>query len=149
MLYLNILLAMVMGAAISVYVPMIAQSARIMGSPVMGNVPFFAVAFVSSIVITGLSGVRVSDFSRISSVPMWLFAAGIVSAMMIVGTSYLVPRIGTGALFIGMVAGQIILGMVINQFGLLNVPVQPVTAMRALGAAMVIGGAAIVTFTNA
>ncbi|MCB1501291.1 MAG: DMT family transporter [Bauldia sp.] len=148
MLYLNMILAMVMGATISLYVPMIAQSARIMGSPVMGNVPFFAVALVTSVVITWLSGGRLSDFSRITQVPAWLFVAGILSAVMIVGSSYLVPRIGTGALFVGMVAGQIILGMVINQIGFLNVPVQPITALKAFGAAMVIGGAAIVTFAK-
>ncbi len=148
MFYLHMLMAALMGAAISVYVPMIAQSARIMGAPVMGNVPFFAVAFVSSIIISGLFGVRYADYSKVTLVPGWLFLAGIVSAFMIVGTSHLVPRIGTGALFVAMVTGQIIFGLVINQFGLLNVPVQPITAMKALGAAMVIGGAVIVTLAG-
>lgn len=148
MFHLNVLLAMFMGAAISVYIPMIAQSARIMGAPVMGNVPFFAVAFFSSVIISGLFGVRYADYSKVTLVPSWLFLAGIVSAFMIVGTSYLVPRIGTGALFVAMVSGQIIFGLIINQFGLLNVPVQPITMMKALGAAMVIGGAVIVTFAG-
>lgn len=148
MLYLHMLMAALMGAAISVYVPMIAQSARIMGAPVMGNVPFFAIAFVSSLIISGLFGVRYADYSKVTQVPAWLFLAGIVSAFMIVGTSYLVPRIGTGALFVAIVTGQIIFGLVINQFGLLNVPIQPITAMKAFGAAMVIGGAVIVTLAG-
>jgi transporter family-2 protein len=148
MFYLHMLMAALMGAAISVYVPMIAQSARIMGAPVMGNVPFFAIAFVSSLIISGLFGVRYADYSKAMLVPSWLFLAGIVSAFMIVGTSYLVPRIGTGALFVAMVTGQIIFGLIINQFGLLNVPIQPITAMKALGAAMVIGGAVIVTLAG-
>jgi len=145
--YLHILLAMLMGAAISIYLPMISQSARIMGAPVMGNVPFFAVALVSSVVLAFASGVRVSDFSKVFSVPSWMFLAGVVSAVMIVGSSYLVPRIGTGALFVMLVTGQIIFGVIINQYGLLGVPVQPITLMKLFGVVMVIAGAAIVTFS--
>lgn len=148
MLYVNVLLAVVLGATTAIYVPMIAQSARIMGAPVMGNVPFFAVAFLSSVVIAFATGARLSDFARVASLPTWMFVAGIFGAVMIVGTSYLIPRIGTGTMFVGIVTGQIVLGLLIDQFGFLNLPVQPITLIRALGAAMVIGGAAIVTFAN-
>lgn len=45
-----------------------------------------------------------------------------MSALMIFRSSYLVPRIGTGALFVLVVSGQIIIGAVINHYGLLGVP---------------------------
>jgi transporter family-2 protein len=50
---------------------------------------------------------------------------------MIFGSSYLVPRIGTGALFVLLVAGQIIIGAVINHYGLLGVPEQSISTVKA------------------
>lgn len=148
MLIFNAILAMLMGAAISVYLPMISQSARIMGHPTMGNVPFFGIAFLTSIVIALASGIRPADFVRAAEVPAWLFLAGVVSALMIIGSVYLIPRIGTGAFFVLMVTGQIVFGVVINQFGLLGVPVQPITLFKSIGVLLVITGAAIVTFSG-
>ena len=140
------LLAVLMGAVMSIYIPMISQSARIMGAAVMGNVPFFFVAFVTSVVVAILSGQRSEAFGRIAQVPPWLFLAGVMSAGIIVGATFLVPRIGTGALFVLLVTGQILAGLAINQFGLLGVPAQTMSLPVALGAVMVIAGAALVTF---
>ena len=140
------LLAILMGAVMSIYIPMISQSARVMGAAVMGNVPFFFVAFVTSVVVAVLSGQRGEAFARIAQVPPWLFLAGVMSAGIIVGATFLVPRIGTGPLFVLLVTGQILAGLAINHFGLLGVPAQATTLPVALGAVMVISGAALVTF---
>lgn len=148
MVYFYYVLAMVMGAAISVYLPMIAQSSRIMGSPFMGNVPFFFVAFATSVAISLGAGQRFADYSKMTNVPLWMFLAGVVSALMIIGSSFLIPKIGTGAFFVLIVAGQILIGFVINQFGLLGVPVQPVGLLKALGGVLVLAGAVIVTIAD-
>lgn len=148
MLYSNYLLAIVLGAAISIYMPMISQSSRILGSPIMGNVPFFFVALVTSVVISLFAGQRVADYARIVDVPWWMLLAGMVSALMIIGSSFLIPRIGTGAFFVMIVTGQILIGFVINQFGLLGVPAEPLNLVKALGGVLVIAGAALVTFSG-
>lgn len=146
MTFTNFILAVAMGAAISIYVPMISISARIMGAPAMGNVPFFFIAFVASMVIAATSTDLGTGLGKMGDVPKWMFIAGVVSALMIMGTSYLIPRIGTAALFVLMVAGQIIVAAVINQFGLLGVPAQPITPVKFAGSAAVLIGAVLVSF---
>ena len=79
----NFLLALGMGAAISIYLPMISQSARILGAPVLGNVPFFAIAFLSSVVLVFVTGHKLPTMAKLAEVPAWLFIAGVVSALMI------------------------------------------------------------------
>ncbi|NKB27512.1 MAG: hypothetical protein GKR99_08120 [Rhodobacteraceae bacterium] len=145
----NFVMALAMGAIISLYLPMISRMSQLLGSPTMGNVPFFAVALIASLVIALASGQGAEAFGRIPSLPMWLFLSGVASAVMIVGSSYLVPQIGTGAFFVLLVAGQILFGALINQFGLLGVPVQPITMLKLLGIVMAIAGAAIVSFAPA
>ncbi len=149
MTLIYLLLAVAMGAAVSIYIPMASQTSTMMGSPILGNVPFFAIAFLSSIVIALAAGFRPADISRTSNVPLWLFLSGAVSAVMIIGTSFLIPRIGAGVFFVLLVTGQILLSAVISQFGWLNVPTQHITFTKASGMLMVIVGAIIVSATNA
>ena len=141
-----ILMALAMGAIISIYLPMVTQTAKILGSGPMANVPFFAVAFVSSLIIALVSGARSDTFQKISAIPPLLLTAGAMSAAMIIGSSFLIPRIGIGTFFVLLVSGQVLAGMVFGYFGLFGVPATALTLGKALGAAMVIGGVWLVTF---
>lgn len=139
-------LAVLMGAIISIYLPMITQSAIILGSAPMANVPFFAVALVSSIVITLASGSRVEQFQNIASLPIRLFSAGVMSAGMIIGTSFLIPKIGIGTFFVLAVSGQVLAGMVFGYLGLFGMPASAMSIGKLLGAVLVIAGVYLVTF---
>ena len=141
-----IALALLMGALLSVYVPMISKSAQILGSGPLANVPFFAVALVSSILIAIATGSRSGDIQKITSLPLWLLTAGIMSAGMIIGSSYLVPRIGIGAFFVLLVSGQVLAGMIFGYFGMFGVPASALTLGKVAGAFLVIGGVYLVTF---
>ncbi len=139
-------LALLMGAIISIYLPMISQTARILGSGPMANVPFFAIGLLTSIVVAIASGARVEQFQRIGTIPLWLLTAGIMSAAMIIGSSFLVPRIGIGAFFVLLVSGQVLAGLLFGYFGLFGVPATPLSIGKIAGAACVIAGVYLVTF---
>ena len=139
-------LALLMGAIISIYLPMISQTAKILGSGPMANVPFFAIALVSSVAIAIGTGSRGTDFQKISTLPLWLLTAGVMSAGMIIGSSYLIPKIGIGAFFVLLVSGQVLAGMIFGYFGLFGVPATALTFGKILGALFVIAGVYLVTF---
>ncbi|WP_424990773.1 DMT family transporter [Fluviibacterium sp. S390] len=141
----TITLALVLGAIVSIYFPMIARSAQILGSGSLANVPFFAIAFVSSVAIALATGSRAGDFQKIGTVPLWLLSAGIMSAGMILGSSYLIPRLGLGVFFVLLVSGQVLAGMVFGQLGLFGMAQSPLSLSKLLGAAMVIGGVTLIT----
>jgi len=65
---------------------------------------------------------------------------------MIIGSSYLVPKIGIAAFFVLLVSGQVLAGLVFGTFGLFGVPASPVTFGKILGAGLVISGVYLVTF---
>ena len=139
-------LALLMGAIISIYLPMITQTAKILGSGPMANIPFFAIALISSVAIAIASGSRAEQFQKIGTLPLWLLTAGVMSAGMIIGSSYLIPRIGIGAFFVLLVSGQVLAGMVFGYFGFFGVPASALTSGKVLGALLVIGGVYLVTF---
>lgn len=139
-------LALAMGALISIYLPMISRTAQLLGSGPMANVPFFGIAFVSSILIAIATGSRGDSFGRIASLPPWLLTAGIMSAGMIIGSSFLIPRIGLGAFFVLLVSGQVLAGLVFGYLGLFGVAPTEITFGKLAGAALVIAGVWLVTF---
>jgi transporter family-2 protein len=141
-----IALGLLMGAVISIYLPMISQTARLLGSGPMANVPFFFIAFASSVVIALVTGSRSAAFGKIGALPPWLLTAGIMSAGMIIGSTFLIPRIGLGAFFVLLVSGQVIAGMVFGQLGLFGAPATALTLGKVAGAALVIAGVWLVTF---
>ncbi|MGJ8583817.1 MAG: DMT family transporter [Marinosulfonomonas sp.] len=139
-------LALLMGAIISIYLPMIAQTGRILGSGPMANVPFFAIALLTSIVIAIGTGSRQEQFQKIGTLPLWLLTAGVMSAGMIIGSTYLIPKIGIGAFFVLLVSGQVLAGMAFGYFGLFGVPASALTIGKVIGALLVIAGVYLVTF---
>ena len=141
-----VLLALAMGAIISIYLPMVTQTARLLGSAPMANVPFFGIAFASSIAIALATGSRTEAFGRITSLPPVLLLAGVMSAGMIIGSSFLIPRIGIGAFFVLLVSGQVLAGLVFGAYGLFGVPAATLTVGKLAGAAMVVAGVWLVTF---
>jgi transporter family-2 protein len=134
--------AFLMGVILSTYLPMNSSASRYLGSSIAASFSFFVVALATSLCILLFSGQQ-QCLARIRSVPVYLHIAGIISAFFIIGTTFLVPRIGARTFFILLVSGQILMAIAISHFGLLESPQDPVTLKKMLGAVLVIAGAAL------
>ena len=71
------------------------------------------------------------------------FAVGTV-ALMILAAAYAVPKLGVATTIVLMVAGQMMLSLILDHFGFMGVPKQPITLTRLAGVAMLIGGVLLV-----
>ncbi len=138
--------ALAMGALIAVYFPMIAQSAQILGSKSLANVPFFFIATIASIVIAIANGHRWADFVRTATLPPLLLFAGVMSAGLIIGSSFLIPRIGIGAYMVLLVSGQVLAGLAFGYFGLFGAAPTAITFGKIAGVVFVILGVWLVTY---
>ena len=135
-------LAFVLGASISVYQPLNAVVARITGTPLVANVVFFGFAFLTSLALTFLFGAS-SGFSKLGAVRPVQLLPGVASAFMVLGTIALLPRLGARRLFLLQVAGQILMAMIVGQFGLVETPQDPLTLRKMLGALLILAGALV------
>lgn len=79
------------------------------------------------------------------NIPAYLFLPGFVAAFMIIGTTYLIPRVGARKFFILVITGQILMGIIISHFGILESPKDAVTLKKMLGALLIVVGALIST----
>jgi transporter family-2 protein len=72
------------------------------------------------------------------------WTGGIFGAIYIAISIFLVPRLGAAVVIALIVAGQMIGSLAFDHFGLLGVPVHPASAIRLLGAVLLIAGVALI-----
>jgi transporter family-2 protein len=69
---------------------------------------------------------------------------GFLGAFYVTASIILPPRLGAVTTVGFIIAGQMIMSVVLDRFGLLNLPVQPITLPKLGGAVLVIVGAVLV-----
>jgi transporter family-2 protein len=74
------------------------------------------------------------------SVPWYALAAGVFGLVVIGAVSYMIPRIGVAASIVTIVAGQLLVGTLLDHFGLLGATQRPLDLMRLVGFAVVLAG---------
>ncbi len=74
------------------------------------------------------------------SVPWYMLGAGIFGLVVIGAISYMIPRVGVAASIITVVAGQLLVGTMLDHFGWLGAMARPLDLTRALGLAIVFVG---------
>lgn len=128
-----------MGAMLSVYLPMNSAVSEHLGSPITANITFFFVALISSIVIFAVWG-EYDTIVKIKDVPLWLYLTGVFSAFMILGTTFLIPKVGVRRFFILTVSGQILMAVIVSHFGFLGTPKDPISVKKIIGAVCIVFG---------
>ena len=137
-------LAFVAGTAITIQFAVNAELRKAAGGPVSAAALSFLVGTVVLFAIVAIARQTPQSFSSLSAAPWWAWVGGLLGAFFVVSSVVLTPRLGAAATFGFIIAGQMITSIILDQFGLLQLPVQPATALRLVGAALVVSGAYLV-----
>mgnify|MGYP002719974870 CR=1 FL=1 len=78
--------------------------------------------------------------SRTAGQPLWIWFGGLLGVVALTGNILLFPHLGAVQTVVLPIAGQIIMGLVIDHLGLFVSPISPLTVVRMLGALIVLGG---------
>ena len=76
--------------------------------------------------------------------PWWIWTGGIAGASYVFAVVALARPLGVATLFAAVIVGQLAGGLVIDHFGWFNVPVHRVSPERLIGAALLVGGMALI-----
>jgi len=74
------------------------------------------------------------------SVPWYALGAGALGLVVIFSMTYMIPRIGVAPALIILLAGQLLIGSVMDHFGLLGAVQRPIDLMRVVGLGVVFLG---------
>jgi transporter family-2 protein len=137
-------LTMFLGVVLTVHLGMNGKVGALLGNPRVGNAVFWCIGAVWALVI-GFSGWQTGALAGLRQVHPLLLTAGAIGASLVFAIAWLIPQIGAGTMTIYLLAGQIVGGLVLSHFGWLGSPVQPINAMNALGAAIMLAGVILAT----
>jgi bacterial/archaeal transporter family-2 protein len=108
---------------------------------------FFSICGTIATAVIVMLAVRptVPSAAAMRAAPWWNWIGGPLGALIVLSGAALTPRLGAAAFIASVVGGQLLCSILLDNFGAMQLPQQPITATRFLGAAMVFGGVLLVT----
>jgi transporter family-2 protein len=140
---LPVLLVLIAGGLIALQAPTNAMLARAGGSPVLAALISFAVGTIGLLLVWLASGNRPGS-QAFRGLPWYAWIGGLYGAIYVAVAAYAAPRIGLATLITIGIAGQIAVALLLDQFGALGLPKDPINLGRIAGALLVIAGVVLV-----
>jgi transporter family-2 protein len=134
---LIILIGLAGGAAVGLQSPMASMISQRLGIFESVFIVHLGGAIVALLPLLFRAGGKLSQWR---SLPWYTLAAGIFGLIVISAISYMIPRVGIAASIVTVVAGQLLVGMFLDHFGLLGASVRSLDATRLLGMGVVLLG---------
>ena len=131
------------GAATALQAPTNAKMMGAVGSPVNAAFVSFAVGTAALGILAVVLQVR-PDMAASRALPWYAWVGGLYGAIFVVAAAWGVPRLGVATTIILMVAGQLLLSVVLDHFGVMGMPKQPISLGRVAGIGLVIAGVLMV-----
>lgn len=139
------LLALAAGAATALQVPVNAGLRQHLAHPMQATLASFTVGMIASLLYCFMAGASRPAISTLVEIPWWSWCGGLLGTVYVGLSIVLSPRIGLAAMLSMVIAGQMVMSLLIDHYGLLHAPIYAVTPGRLLGAVLVIVGAVLMT----
>ncbi len=140
-------LAVLLGAAAGCLVGMQAPINSRLGKTVGGvqAATFsFLVGTTALIAISFILRGGLGSWGSVGKVPWWALIGGLLGAVYVFVALEAVKTLGASGLTAVVIAGQLVISVVIDRFGLLGVARSPITLHRVVGLVLLVSGAALV-----
>lgn len=142
--YFFILLALAAGAMMPTQAATNNKMALVVNSPVLSAFISFFVGTVALFIYLLISGVPLANISSAKEAPAIAWIGGLLGAFFVTAAVILVPRFGVALTFSLIIAGQMLVTLVIDHFGLLGVPVKEVSLARVGGILLITAGVVLI-----
>ena len=134
---LIILIGLAGGAAVGLQSPLASMISQRLGTFESVFIVHIGGALIALVPLLLLGGGKLSQWR---SVPWYALVAGIFGLIVISAISYMIPRVGVAAAITTIVAGQLLVGVVLDHFGLLGASVRELDVTRLFGLIVVLLG---------
>jgi len=142
--WLLLLLAVFIGAILPVQAGLNAQLARVAGNPVWSALISFVTGTLGLAAYLLVNRAGLTTVTALRAAPWYLYLGGLLGAVYVTMILLMVPRLGVALTFGLTIAGQMLISLVLDHFGLLGLPVQPVSAGRLAGVALLVMGVLLI-----
>jgi transporter family-2 protein len=142
--FLYLLLAVLAGAMMPTQAATNNKMAAIVDSPILAAFISFVIGTVALFVYVVASGTPLGNIAAARNAPPVAWIGGVLGAFFVTAAVTLVPRLGVAMTFSLIIAGQMIVTLIIDHYGLLGVPVKEVSLARIAGILLITAGVVII-----
>ena len=132
--------AMILGMALPIQIGLNAILAKYLSSPYLSALINYIIGGIAILIVAFMVKAPFSNFQNISAAPVWIFLGGLLGALYIAGTIIVAPKIGAGMTLSLVVAGQMIIALFLDHFGLIGFPQISISSLKLLGVGLIIMG---------
>lgn len=137
-------LTLMAGALSSMQPAFNGQLADQLGSPLRAALVNFTAGALIMLSVVSLFLLRAGapSMEKVAAVPphLWI-VGGALGAIFVSTATWATPKIGAGAFFAALYAGQLVMALALDHFGLLGLEQKPATLMRLAGVPILLLGA--------
>ncbi len=135
---LGFILGMVVGCAQPVMTSVNTKLSERLRSPLLTSCASFVLALLlTSAVLIVLQGNLHVPLGVIAKEPWWIWTGGICGDIIVIFSMICLPKLGSFETVVFLVLGQIVSGLMIDNFGMFGSAVIPMSVLRAVGAVLV------------
>ena len=113
--------------------------------PLLAALVSFLVGTVFLFVVVGVKG-QLGAIALMPEQPWWKWVGGLMGAFMVCASIVLAPKLGVANMLLFIIIGQLLAGLLIDHFGLINMPVKPVDAGKLIGIGLMVLGLVVFMF---
>jgi bacterial/archaeal transporter family-2 protein len=135
-----IALTIVIGTLLPVQASLNSELTRLLRHPFLGAFISFFIGTITLSLIILFQRVPLGDLRRLSDIPLPYYFGGMLGALFVGSSIFLIPRLGPTVLMGAFVTGQLIGSVLIDHFGLFNLPVYSITPQRIIGIILLFTG---------
>ncbi|MCD7811295.1 MAG: DMT family transporter [Ruminococcus sp.] len=147
---MSIILGVISGLLLPIQTGVNTQLKKKVKSPYYASFVSFVAAFLFLILLLLITGQGFFvPFEKLAEEPIWIWFGGICGVIFLTGNILLLSNLDGVQTMILPVLGQIIMGLVIDSFGLFSAVKVNLTALRVLGALLVTAGVVTISLAKA
>jgi bacterial/archaeal transporter family-2 protein len=139
-----VILALLAGACAPTQAGINSQLGSIAGDPSIAAMISFmvgAIGLTTYVVVTGVPWPSIRIFGE---VPWWMWTGGLLGAILVFVSIVLAPKLGATATLGLIVAGQMVVSVVLDHFGLVGYEEHPTNIWRILGVILLLVGVVLI-----
>ncbi len=134
------ILTVCIAALLPVQAGLNAELTKILRHPFLGALISFAMGTITLTLIVLFQKTPVGDLRRLFSIPPPYYLGGMMGALFVGSSIYMIPRLGATTMMAAFVTGQLLSSIIIDHNGWFNLPVYPITPTRILGVILLFAG---------
>lgn len=138
------LFAIVVGVMLPIQAGLNSEMGKTVKSPMFGTLISFGVGTIGLLLWLLLTRANWADLRNGLQLPWYYWTGGLLGIVYVAGIIILTPRLGVALTFGITVAAQMAFSIVMDHYGWLGVPENPINWLRVLGVGLIIGGVILI-----